>query len=493
MKRGRSINLLPWLSVGFLLIAVALTITQLVTYSRIRMNFAPGTVIAGVPVGGMSQQQAGELLLQAFNIPVEVRYGDAIIHIKPAVVGFEPDLNAMLTAADQQRVSQPFWQGFWNYLWNRLPAAAEVPLRATLSEDRLRAYLKDEIAARYDRPAAAAMPVPGSVTFQSGNTGTTLDVDRAVVLIGDALRSPTARVVNLSVNRVSATRPTMQNLQILLQQVLDTEGFDGVAEMYIQDLTTNQEIHFAYSQGKNYPPNIAFSAESTIKIPIMMSIFRRINEPAPKEVTDLIELMIERSENGPPDTLMQNILDLNLGPLVVTDDLQTLGLKNTFLTGYLYLGAPRLKDIQTAANTRTDIYTDPDPYSQTTPAEMGMLMNDIYECAQTGGGTLVALFPGQITQNECRLMITYMTRNRIGVLIEAGVPEGTQVAHKHGWSVDATDGLMHTIGDVAIVFSPGGNYIYTVFLWHPSQLVWDPANKLVARLSTAVYNYFNLK
>lgn len=493
MNRVRSFNFLPWLSVGLLLVSVALSITQLVTYSRIRMNFAPGTVIAGVPVGGMDQQEAGELLVQAFNIPVEVRYGDAIIHIKPAVVGFEPDLNAMLTAADQQRVSQPFWQGFWDYLWNRLPAAAEVPLRASLSEDRLRTYLQDEIAARYDQPAQAAMPVPGSVSFQTGNSGTTLDIDRAVLLISDALRSPTARVVNLSVNRVSATRPTMQNLQILLQQVLDTEGFDGVAEIYIQDLTSRQDLNFAYSQGKNYPANIAFSAESTIKIPIMVSIFRKIGEPASKETTDLIELMIERSENGPPDTLMQNILDLNLGPLVVTDDLQALGLKNSFLTGYLYLGAPRLKDIQTEANTRSDLFTDPDPYSQTTPAEMGMLMDDIYQCAQTGGGSLAAVFPGQITQNECRLMITYLTRNRIGVLIEAGVPEGTQVAHKHGWSVDVTDGLMHTIGDAAIVFTPGGNYVFTVFLWHPSQLVWDPANKVVARLSSAVYNYFNLK
>jgi len=87
-------------------------------------------------------------------------------------------------------------------------------------------------------------------------------------------------------------------------------------------------------------------------------------------------------------------------------------------------------------------------------------------------------------------MIDFLALNKIGVLIEAGVPDGTKVAHKHGWV--STNGIINTIGDAGIVYTPGGNYILVVFLHHPEQLVWEPASKLLADLSRAVYNYFNL-
>ena len=131
-------------------------------------------------------------------------------------------------------------------------------------------------------------------------------------------------------------------------------------------------------------------------------------------------------------------------------------------------------------------------YNQTTPTEIGLLLVDIYQCAQTGGGNFAAVFPGEISQNECKSMITYLTQNRIGVLIEAGLPEGTQIGHKHGWAVDPLDGVMHVVGDAALVYSPGGNYVLTIFTHDTNQIVWDSANRLFADLSRAVYNYFNL-
>jgi len=118
-------------------------------------------------------------------------------------------------------------------------------------------------------------------------------------------------------------------------------------------------------------------------------------------------------------------------------------------------------------------------------------MEDIYQCAKFGGGALIAAFPDEITQDECDLMITYMARNQIAVLIQAGVPSGTTVAHKHGWAVESQDGLMHTMGDVALVYTPGGNYVLSIFVHHPVQTVFDPVNTLFSELSAAIYNYFN--
>ena len=88
-------------------------------------------------------------------------------------------------------------------------------------------------------------------------------------------------------------------------------------------------------------------------------------------------------------------------------------------------------------------------------------------------------------------MIDALVKNKIAVLLQAGLPEGTRIAHKHGWIIES-DGLMHTIGDAGLVYSPGGNYVITVFLQHPVQLLFEPTNLIVADISQAVYNYYNL-
>lgn len=491
MNNRRGPSFLIFGAVIVLALGVIITGLQLVRYSRIRTNFPPGLLIAGVPVGGLDAQQAAERLTQAYGVPVELHYGEAIIQVRPSLVGFELDLETMLAAADLQRINQPFWSAFWAYLWNSLPVPAEVPLRSKMNIDRLRTWLVEDVAARYDQPPTNSMPVPGTVEFSAGSEGTVLDIDRALILVEDALRSPSSRIVNLTYNRVTPGRPVFQNLEVLLKNIIDTNEFDGLTELYLLDLQTYQEIHFAYRQGEAIQPDIAFTAASTMKIPIMISSLIRTDDPTPVEIQQAIELMIELSENDPADRLMEQVLDPNLGPLMVTDDLQAMGLENTFLAGYFYFGAPLLQRFTTPANSRTDVDTGPDVYNQTTPAEMGMLLEDIYMCATTGGGTLVAVFPGQITQNECREMIQYLSANEIPVLIKAGLPEGTQIAHKHGWITEA-DGYLHTMGNSAIVYTPGGNYILSIFVHHPVQLLWDPANYMIVQLSQAVYNYFNM-
>ena len=181
----------------------------------------------------------------------------------------------------------------------------------------------------------------------------------------------------------------------------------------------------------------------------------------------------------------------NLGPLVVTENLQNLWFENTFIAGYYYFGAPLLRAYETPANSRNDIFINPDPYNQTISSESGMLLDDLYQCAEFGGGTLLALYPDQITQGECQQMISYLANNNIGVLIQAGLPDGTKSAHKHGWITEG-DGLIHTISDVGIIYSPGGNYVLCIYLWHPVQLFFDDANLLFADLSQTIYNYFNI-
>jgi beta-lactamase class A len=490
--RLRNFTLIRWISLALIVVAVLLVIFQLIVFSRLRSTFATGTKIGGVDVTGLTQDEAADRLTRAYSVPIEMRYGEDIIQIKPAALGFSLDLAAMMAAADQARVSTPFWPAFFDYLFSRLPEAQNIPLRSKIDLNVLRSFLQSEIAARYDKEAEAFVPVAGSVNFQTGTPGRELDIDRSIELISVALKSPTPRIVNLSTTQTGSSRPSLTTLRVLLQQIVDSRGFTGEVEIFLIDLQTGNEMQVAYRNGEQLVPDIAFSADSTMKIPILVETYRRVVEPVDSSIAVLMEDMIILSDNTAPDKLMSTLMSPTLGPLEVTKSMKALGLKNTFLAGMFYNGAPLLRSFTTPANSRTDIFTDPDPYNQTTPVEIGLLLNDIFECAQNGGGSFAVVFPGEISQNECKTMITLLTQNRIGILIEAGVPEGTKVAHKHGWAVDPVDGLMHTVADAALVYTPGGNYILTIFVHNDAQIVWDNANRLFADLSSAVYNYFNI-
>jgi beta-lactamase class A len=87
-------------------------------------------------------------------------------------------------------------------------------------------------------------------------------------------------------------------------------------------------------------------------------------------------------------------------------------------------------------------------------------------------------------------MIDLLAQNKMPSLLEAGVPDTTEVAHKHGW-VTGFNGVMQSLGDAGIFFSPGGDYVLVIFLYHPTQLIWDNASRLVGQLSAAVYNFYN--
>ncbi len=491
MRRRGPISVLYFLSLGLLLAAIILAAFQLVRFSRVRSYLPAGLIVANVPVGGLDRQQAAQRLAEVYSVPVELRYNGARILLNPTAIDFQLELENMLALANLERTQKQFWEDFWDYLWGRTTFPTQIPLAANYSEERLRAFLLD-ISQRYDQASAPALPIPGQASFTAGTPGLALDVNSSIPLIEAALFSLDNREVELPLTRVEPTRPAFDNLEVLLKQTLQVSGFDGLAGIYLLDLQTAQEHHFAYRNGEDLPvnPDIAFTASSIIKIPIMVSAFRRMNDASDAEAMKLIEDMVDRSGNEAADWLMDRVIDPQRGPLIVTEDMRALGLENTFLAGYFSFGSPLLALIETPANSRTDVFTDPDPYSQTTPSDIGMLLEDIYQCAQTGGGALPAVFPGEITQAECVAMNDYLIKNRLPVLLTAGLPEATPIAHKHGWVT--LNGIINTIGDAGIIYSPGGNYVLVVFLYHPDQLIWEPASALIAQLSQAVYNFYNI-
>ncbi|RPI87890.1 MAG: hypothetical protein EHM41_03290, partial [Chloroflexi bacterium] len=274
MRKRRKFSPLRWLSLALTLISITLFILQLIRFSRLWANFPSGLTMAGIPVGQLDRQLAAQRLLEVYSLPVELHYSGQVIQLDPSVVAFELDLDSMLAAAELERVKKPFWNAFWEYLWGIPSTTGNVPLRITYSEQRLRDYLINEVAARYDRPPTAAVPVPGTVNFTPGEQGTVLDVDRAVQLIDTALRSTSSRVIDLPLMTSDPERPDFRNLEILLRQILEVSGYDGVVGIYLHDLQNAQEINLNLNGQLpvTTPPEIAFTASSTIKIPIMLSV-----------------------------------------------------------------------------------------------------------------------------------------------------------------------------------------------------------------------------
>ena len=87
-------------------------------------------------------------------------------------------------------------------------------------------------------------------------------------------------------------------------------------------------------------------------------------------------------------------------------------------------------------------------------------------------------------------MLGYLQQNKILALLEAGLPPDTPIAHKHGWT-NEIDGLIHTMSDASVIYTPGGDYVLVVFAHTEEQFLYDPANRLFARLSQSIYNAYN--
>jgi len=487
-------------AIACLAISILLAYRQLILYRSAMETLPPGSTIAGLPVGGLTPSQAGQRLVQAYTLtPVEIQINsnDAVhaepsrIHIDPLSAGQRLDIQRMLEQVAKEQSKTSSLDGFWNYLWNHPPGPMDIPLSCSVDEETLAQYLEKELLIRYEQMPSRAQPVPGDVIYVPGKAGQVINIDQAISSIEQALCSLSPRTVEVFLQTTEALPPDPSLLQPVIDALIQGSGFDGVIELYFQDLQRGDQFTTAFNKGQIIRPGIAFTAASTIKIPVMVSIYHRLDGIMPDGLRQQMEQMIDLSDNSSTDEVMQQVLDVNLGPLQVTEDMQALGLQNTFLAGYFYQGAPLLQLFTTPANQRADISTDPDIYNQTSAADMGFLLADIQQCASDGSGPIITTFSSRVSQGECQEMIDLLSKNKKGVLLEAGLPEGVHIARKYGWVTDPADGLMHSASDAALVFTPGGNFVLTAYLYHPDQLQWDPAQRLVARLATAVNNYFN--
>lgn len=426
-------------------------------------------------MGGKWEAEAMELLGEAVSEPVKLNYLNQSLLLHPQDVGFQLKADEMLEEVNRLKAETSFWPGFADYILNDEQLPANIPLQASYNEDQLKDFLAS-IAEEYDHPLQEPNANANALTFVPGWPDQRLDTVASLPLVAGALTSATDRQVDLVVNLGPPPRePGLWMMGQMIEGIL--ADFPGFYSIYIKDLATGDE--FADDA------DVAYAGMSILKIAIMMEAYRHLDGPPGADTTKILSETMTLSGNFTANLLLRDTIgddDAYQGVRRLNESMRYLGLVNTFMaTPYDEDVLPQ--HISTPANQRTDVSTNPDPFMQTTPQDMGRLLEMIYQCAD-GGGTLIAAYPDELTPDECQAMLDVMSQNRIGALIEAGVPEGTRVAHKHGWVGDSH-------GDAGIVFTPGGDYVLCVYLYHQDWLEWEVSSPLMARISEATYKYFN--
>lgn len=280
--------------------------------------------------------------------------------------------------------------------------------------------------------------------------------------------------------------PAFQALADDLWNLVLQAGFEPqtsrLGALFLLDLQTGQAVTFG--------SQIAFSGMSLNKIAILAALYRALdNPPRASEAMTIANTMV-CSENTSSNEMLTIIGqgDPFRGAQQVTAFMQQLGLTNSFLMAPFVIDPKNVPQptipIAPPVTSADKTITQPDPWNQMTVEDLGWLLGSIYQCAYNASGPLLETFPGAFEPRECRQMLHAMSSNRIGALLEAGVPAGTRVAHKHGWIAD-------THGDAGIVFTSGGNFVLVTALHNPTWLDFSESFPLIAEITRRVYNYYN--
>ena len=487
---------LSWLLTGSLLLllaAGAMLVYELVGFRAIQALLPAGITVAGVDVSGVSGRDAVANWESVYAEPVLLVYRDARgahpILFHPDQVGWQISSEPML--ADVLALGESdggFWRRFLNFMLSQeRTVSRDIPLLASYQEPALEAFLLD-VARRYDSVTGAPGYDMQTLTVFPGESGHALNIEAAMPAIDRALRMPTNRVVDLPIRIVEREAPTLVTLRELIIDFLDAEGFiyDGqrtLASIFVFDLISGDEL--------NILGDVAYSAASTVKLPIMLDYFRRLTyAPSPDEAWLLANSLL-CSNNASSNLLMEIIGsdDIFAGLRSVNTSLQMMGARNSYITAPFILGVAdqEIGSIQPPLTSPNSRYrADADPYNQTTAEDMGGLFTLLYDCAEFASGLLTALPDGTISRAECRQMLQLMSANDIGRLLQGGIPRSAVISHKNGWVFD-------TVGDAGIVYSPNGrDYVISVYLWEETEFQdYEKLWPLVEAISRAAWNYFN--
>jgi hypothetical protein len=452
----------------------------------------PGVTINGVTMGGMTAEQALTAIEAAYTLPISVTYASTEIPpLLPEMIELRVDLDATAENLNDAVSTSSTVRAFLTYILDELlrrePETIDVNAVVLYSRERVNAFL-ERVAQKYDHAPMNPVLLPEAGTFRPPRQGTELNIEASLPIVIEAILA--AKPEERQVALVVETEPPPETSTEILEQALATTlaPFNGVAGIYAKDLTSGQELCIDC--------NVAFTGMSALKVGIALEIYRTHEIPLDAESAGQVNAMLTQGSDRAANALLGEIGAGNAvsGALRVTDFLWNLGLRSTYLAapfddasgdapGDAAAAGAAAPSFRTPANARTDVTTAPDPARQTTPVEIGLLMEAAYQCSR-GGGALRVLHPNALPPAECAEVLAWMERNQVNPLLAQGMPPGTRLAHKHG-----QQGGTHV--DVALVYGPRTDIVLVAFLYEPAWQTWEESVPTFAQIGQLTYRFFN--
>ncbi len=401
-----------------------------------------------------------------------------------------PDMSAQAVAFPTAPVPPQEW-GEAEIAAHVVEAAAiwgEVPLPAAT----------EQITIPFDRerwigpntPAADWEPTRSMTvyTFLPGRMGWALDVDVTTQGLRRALEGEAPSVTVRAFRDVPPDPLTLAEIKPALLEVLG--HFDGFGGLYVQDLTTGEEIrHNTY---------VTTSGMSMIKVAIMVTAYRTLPRPYDEQLEDAIAQMIAYSINAKSNAVILAIGegDFQAGLLQVNETLQALGMAQSYIVSgyhvedgatYPRIPVPERAPVEIPPEEQVDLL--PDPTMQTSLSDQAILFGALYRGTQ-GQGKLLEVYPG-LTPADCEEMLELLKRNPTRTLLGPGFADDVPLAHKNGFGGGAgTDERM----DVGIVWPPEGRpYLIGLYQWdNQAWIHWLRVWPQQIELSTTLYDYFTM-
>jgi beta-lactamase class A len=248
------------------------------------------------------------------------------------------------------------------------------------------------------------------------------------------------------------------------------EGYDGVAGVYVRDL----EGDFGYG----VRPDEEFFTASTIKLPVMVAVYRKVDEGelsfsqmieikeedwaagagwlqweragTRQTVGDLLLLMMTQSDNVATNALVRTVG----GADHVNEVARSLGAENTLL-------------YQKVSSERAAI---PQLDNRSTPRDMAAMLQEIADGEAA-------------SEKSCGYMIELMDLNELDWWLDAGLPANVYAANKAGWLYEVYD-------DVGIVKAGDRPYVVAIMSKYGTGDV-DKGQVLIEELSRTVWESQN--
>ena len=244
------------------------------------------------------------------------------------------------------------------------------------------------------------------------------------------------------------------------------EGYDGVAGVYVQDLKGG------YGYGVR-PDEVFFNA-SVAKIPIMVAVFRKIDE-GELSLSDSFETVPEDWAGGAgwmqwqPAGTYHTIEDYLLMMMTQSDNVATNALIR--LVG----GTEYVNEVSESMGAKDTVL-----YQKVTSERAAAISLDNRTTPSDTAAMLEQIATGKAASHESsEEMVDIMSQNNLESWLKSALPEDTEAANKAGW-------LYRTYNDAAIVWHEDHPYAVAIFSKHGPE---DPqkAKPTIKGISKAIW------